>query len=579
MAADPNWSSVRLLATFNAREGTDFEFVDIKGERTFAQISTSQIAYAFASSPFGTTIGGTSVFLSGSGAGLTLPASADWNLGTSDFTIEGWYQSGSSSALAGAVFAGNWVASTGARGWEFFRQANTRQIGFRWSTTGTDEPAALIGSAGAAWGSSWVHVCAMRSAGTLYLFVGGVLVGSAACPAIFNNTRPLGIGRRLALTSATYNVGYLDEWRISAVARYATTGFTVPTSPFDGDGTNPARVTQGVALVMPDGDGGANVTQGVQLVLSAPVVPARISQGVALVAEPGIRPARIGQAVSLILMQSQPCITTRAQIWTITRRDGVVLTFTSHDRPIVRFGRTYTPCRSLNPSASENASSLGAVGNMELTGIIDDESISEEDLYGGKFDDAFVEVDLIDWTEPTGAAMRIASGWTGEMTQGAVSFNMEVLGGSARLNQQALVQMIAPSCRWVFGDPATCKKDREALKMTGAVLSAQTRGAFTATISGDGAGRQWENGTVRWTSGRNTGQSCEIKSLDIPGGGVVLWSAASYGPEAGDTFDLLPGCDLAKTGGCTLYANVINFGGFSDVPGQDSLLETPEAKY
>lgn len=341
-----------------------------------------------------------------------------------------------------------------------------------------------------------------------------------------------------------------------------------------------AQLTQGVSLLgTGQGIGMGRISQAVALILQAPVVPSRLTQAVALVSEPGIRPARITQAPALVLASSSSCITTRAQIWTITRRDGVVLTFTSHDRPIVRFGRTYTPCRSLNPSASENASSLGAVGNMELTGIIDDESISEEDLYGGKFDDAFVEVDLVDWTEPTGAAMRIASGWTGEMTQGAVSFNMEVLGGSARLNQQALVQMIAPSCRWVFGDPATCKKDREALKMTGAVLSAQTRGAFTATISGDGAGRQWENGTVRWTSGRNTGQSCEIKSLDIPGGGVVLWSAASYGPEAGDTFDLLPGCDLAKTGGCTLYANVINFGGFSDVPGQDSLLETPEAKY
>lgn len=574
--ADPNWSSVKLLAPLSPPEGRE-TFVDFAGQRTFSQISSTPVVAA-ASAPFASP---TTSALFANATGLSLPASADWNLGTGDFTIEGWYRSGSSSALAGAVFIGTWAASSGGRGWEFFRQANTRQIGFRWSTTGTDEPTALLSSTGAAWGSAWLHLCAMRVSGVVYLFVGGALVGSTAVASIYSNSQPLVLGRRTASTSSTYNIGNLFDWRISNIARYSTAGFTPPSAAFEGDGTHPARLTQGVGLVSigADAESDVRMSQAPALLLVAEAIPSRLTQAVQLVAEPGIRPARISQAVALVLMQSQPCITTRAQIWTITRRDGVVLTFTSHDRPIVRFGRTYTPCRSLNPSASENASSLGAVGNMELTGIIDDESISEEDLYGGKFDDAFVEVDLIDWTEPTGAAMRIASGWTGEMTQGAVSFNMEVLGGSARLNQQALVQMIAPSCRWVFGDPATCKKDREALKMTGAVLSAQTRGAFTATISGDGAGRQWENGTVRWTSGRNIGQSCEIKSLDIPGGGVVLWSAASYGPEAGDTFDLLPGCDLAKTGGCTLYANVINFGGFSDVPGQDSLLETPEAKY
>ena len=574
--ADPNWASVRLLAPFSPQEGSA-AFTDLGGQRVFSQINrTTQPVVSTVSSPFVSPP--TSARFPSAG-GLSLPTSADWHLGTGDFTIEGFYQSVTTLALAGGLFCGSWVAATGGRGWEFFRQANTRQIGFRWSTTGTDEPAALIGSAGAAWGSGWHHLCAMRVSGVLYLFVNGVVVGSTAVASIFANSRDLTFGRRLASTSSTYNQGGMADWRISSIARYATSGFTPPTAPFEGDGTNPARLTQAEALVgTGQGIGQGRITNAVALVLQAPTVPSRITQAVALVSEPGIRPARITQAVSLVLAQAEACITTRAQIWTIRRRDGVVFSFTSHDQPIRRFGRIYTPCRSLDPSASENASTLGSVGNIELTGIIDDSSITEADLYGGKFDDAFVTVDLVDWSSRAADAIRIASGWTGELSQGDQGFQMEVLGAGSRLDQQALVQMIAPGCRWIFGSPQ-CGKNIEALKMTGEVTSAKSRGSMIATLSDDGAGRQWQNGTVRFTTGENAGQSVEIKTVDFGTGAIVLWASPAFIPAPGDEFDMLPGCDLAKTGGCTLYANVINFGGFPDVPGQDSLLETPDAKF
>lgn len=341
-----------------------------------------------------------------------------------------------------------------------------------------------------------------------------------------------------------------------------------------------ARITQAVCLVLVGGSSGvARITQAPALIMQAPVVPLRITQAVALVADPGYRPALLTQAMQLVLAHAEGCHSTRSQIWTITRRDGVVLGFTSHDRPIWRFGRVYSPCRSLDPSASENASTLGSVGSIELTGIIDSDAISEADLFAGKYDDAFVEVDLVDWSDASLDAHRIASGWTGELSQGQAGFSMEVLGGGVRLAQQGLVQMMGPGCRWVFGDPKTCKVDRQALKMTATIVSATTRGAFSLTLSGDGAGRQWQNGALVFTSGANSGQLCEIKALDLDAGIVSLWSPASFLPVAGDTVDVLPGCDLSKTGGCSLYANIINFGGFPDVPGSDSLLETPEAKY
>lgn len=309
-----------------------------------------------------------------------------------------------------------------------------------------------------------------------------------------------------------------------------------------------------------------------------PPPPVRASQAAVLTIGEIVPDVLASQLATLVLGHGSACVTERCQIWKITRRDGRVFRYTSHDRPVFYGGQTYSACRSLNPSASENASTLGSVGNMELLGIIDDEGISEADLYGGLFDDAFVTVDLITWGRGTEVPRRLAAGWTGSLSQGETGFKMEVLGPGARLEQQALVQMVTPGCRWVFGSKE-CGVDVEALKLAGAVVSAKTRGAFVATLPASPAERQWENGRVRWTSGVNEGQITETKTVDFETGQVVLWASTGFLPEPGDTFDLIPGCDFNRDGGCTVYANVINFGGFPDLPGADAILETPVAQY
>ena len=318
--------------------------------------------------------------------------------------------------------------------------------------------------------------------------------------------------------------------------------------------------------------------QAALAVVEPPPPPMRLSQQATLAAGYVIPPVAVSQQAVLILVDGSPCVTERCQLWRIKRRDGVEFRYTSLDRDVRYGGQVYKSCGSLNPSASEDASTLGTVSNIELEGIISDDGITEADLYGGLFDDAYVTVDLVAWGALPESPRRLASGWTGELSQGDTGFKMEVLGAGSRLDQQALVQMVTPGCRWVFGD-SRCGKDLEAMKLTGEVTGSVTRSVFGASLSGDGAGRQWENGTVRFTSGVNEGQRLEVRSVDFAAGVVNLWPSAAFRAEPGDTFDLLPGCDKSRDGGCTLYANVINHGGFPDVPGNDAILETPDAQY
>jgi len=350
------------------------------------------------------------------------------------------------------------------------------------------------------------------------------------------------------------------------------------------------------------GVGDARVTQAARLTLGVGAPTPRATQAVRLAIAEIIAQPRVTQCVRLTIAPAIPCTTKWCQCWRIQRRDGVTLRFTSLDEDFLWGNLLYKSCDSLNPSAAESASTVGQVGNIELQGVISSDDITEADLYGGLYDDAFVEVWIVPYEDTAGEVpRRLAAGWTGNLSHSEAGFNMEVIGPGARLDQQALTQQVTPTCRWVFGDNH-CTKDAEALKKQGFVMnSTRDRGTFTAAISegsegagdisdgdlasGEGGGGgvtpglQWANGRVRWTSGRNLSQVCEVKSVDFDTGTIVLWALPAFLPEPGDAFDLLPGCDNSAVTCKEVYGNYLNFGGFRDVPGQDSINQTPDAKY
>ena len=83
--------------------------------------------------------------------------------------------------------------------------------------------------------------------------------------------------------------------------------------------------------------------------------------------------------------------------------------FTSLDQDFHLGAYVYKSCGGLFPSASEESSAIGTVSNMELSGILADDAITEADLYGGLFDDAFVEVWLVPY-QGTETPRRLAAG-------------------------------------------------------------------------------------------------------------------------------------------------------------------------
>jgi uncharacterized phage protein (TIGR02218 family) len=339
-----------------------------------------------------------------------------------------------------------------------------------------------------------------------------------------------------------------------------------------------ARITQGTRQLVAAGPGAVRATQATRMILGSIAPPGRVTQAHRLLVAFVNPPARVTQAVRLVIAQSVGCVTHWQQLWTLRRRDGVTFRFTSLDADFRQGAIVYKSCGGLFPSASEESSEIGTVSNMELSGILADDAITEADLYGGLFDDAFVEV----WLAPyqgTETPRRLAAGWLGTVQHGENGWTGEVTGPGARLDQQALVVPYSPACRWTFGD-SRCQVDLTALQLDGIVTEGVNRGLIVAGVSSSSAEVQWPNGRVIWQTGRNTGVTCEIKEVDfgVSDAEISLWALAPFLPEPGDEFIMQPGCDLSAATCKNVYSNLINFGGFKDVPGNDAITATPIAK-
>lgn len=363
-------------------------------------------------------------------------------------------------------------------------------------------------------------------------------------------------------------------------------GTTGDTATFTTAGNQ--RVTQSALLVLDTGNPQPRTTQSSLLVLGEDVVtvPMRITQSVNLVLTEFITDLNVTQSAVLVLADHVPCLTKWAQCWIITRTDGVVYGFTTLDVPVLCRGVMCYPCDSLMATAAEHSTMLGTAGDMEATGIISDSGISAEDIQAGLFDRAAIEV----WNQPWDNVndeipFRIAAGTLGSVTFGLNQYTFQVRTDAAKLKQTALLETYTPGCRYQFGNQrdSRCPVDLTTITVSGAVdatvvansSTMSTRRAFIDSARAEAPGF-FNFGRLTWLTGDNAGYSSEVKSSD--GSTIVLWDTMPNIIQIGDTYDIHPGCDKTKSGHLLYNADMVDFGGFPDVPGQDSINQTPDQK-
>lgn len=128
-------------------------------------------------------------------------------------------------------------------------------------------------------------------------------------------------------------------------------------------------------------------------------------------------------------------LTTLCRCWRVDRRDGVVMSFTDFDRDLVFDAVTYKAASGFTATAIEGQLGL-AVSNLDLQAALSSDALTEDDLYGGRYDDAAVTIYLVNWSD---VAQRVVlrAGNLGQVTRGTLAFPAELRGLAARLDQPA----------------------------------------------------------------------------------------------------------------------------------------------
>ena len=264
-------------------------------------------------------------------------------------------------------------------------------------------------------------------------------------------------------------------------------------------------------------------------------------------------------------------VTTLCQCWRVTRQDGVVMGFTEHDRDVTAAGTTFLAATGFSASRLEQSLGL-AIDNVEAAGALSSAGLSEADILAGRYDDAAVDLLLVDWSEPA-LAVTLMSGNVGEIRREGLAFSAELRSFAHRLNQK-VGATYSRQCQAVLGD-ARCTVD---------LTQAQYRASVAVTTGGPGrvlvvsgltsfASDWFTDGTLTLDQGADAGLAFEIKAHRRTSGidQLELWLPPPFPIAAGATGTAVAGCRKTFPVCRTKFGNVANFRGFPHVPGTDAV--------
>lgn len=266
--------------------------------------------------------------------------------------------------------------------------------------------------------------------------------------------------------------------------------------------------------------------------------------------------------------------TTVARCWAVTRRDGVALGFTDHDRELSFAGLTFRPDAGLTARATVQGTGL-SVDNSEALGVLSSDSVTEANIEAGRYDGAEVRLWHANWADPEDRELRFR-GTLGEIRREDGAFRAELRGLTEPLNRPQ-GRLYQRECAAVLGD-AACGFDASGPGVSATVPAGETDGArFRLPDPAAHAPGWFERGRLTVLSGAAEGLSGVVRADRQEGDLRVLelWQPIRAPIAPGDTIRVEAGCDKQAETCWAKFGNIVNFRGFPFIPGEDWLLSVP----
>ena len=261
--------------------------------------------------------------------------------------------------------------------------------------------------------------------------------------------------------------------------------------------------------------------------------------------------------------------TTIARSWVVTRKDGQIMGFTDHDRPLEIDGIVCQPGTGMNASSVERTSGL-AVDNTQTVGALSSAGITDLDIERGLFDGAEVVHWLVNWKSPEQKVLQFR-GHLGEIKRGDGVFEAELRGLAEALNKP-VGRAYLRHCDRVLGDQK-CGFD---LGSEGFFTEAEVdfvEGRKSVEMLGlESFPEGWFlHGFATWLSGENSDATGVVRIDRLDGAARVLelWEETRLPIRIGDRLRLQAGCDKSAVACQKKFDNFLNFRGFPHMPGED----------
>jgi hypothetical protein len=228
-----NLSSTSTTFTDSATTGTTHTVTasgNTKHSTLYNHAESTVVTPAMTWPASGKAFGSTGAYFDGTGDYLSIPDSADWDIGTGDFTVDFWAYSTIAPSAAKAWFALG-TGSIGSYGTDamYFRVQSSTQLNFSINENATNVTLLVDHVATQ---NTWFHYAVVRSSGTVTIYANGSSVGTTGTmTASISAPTHMIIGARNGGTAQIWT-GYIDAFRVSkGIARW-TSAFTPPTSAY-----------------------------------------------------------------------------------------------------------------------------------------------------------------------------------------------------------------------------------------------------------------------------------------------------------------------------------------------------------
>lgn len=269
--------------------------------------------------------------------------------------------------------------------------------------------------------------------------------------------------------------------------------------------------------------------------------------------------------------------TTIARAWALTRRDGMTLGFTDHDRDLVFDGMSFHAGAGLTARALEQVTGL-AVDNSEAVGALRDAGLTEGDIMAGRYDGADLRIWEVNWAD-VAARRLIFRGSLGEITRSGGAFRAELRGLSEPLGQPG-GRVYHAACSAVLGD-ARCRfgLDTPGYSAEVPLVAAPTPQRLRVAPLGTIAAGWLAHGRLVVQTGVAAGLVGLIREDRANGSAreITLWEGLRAPLAPGDMLRLEVGCDRQAATCRQKFDNMLNFQGFPHIPGEDWLTAYPRA--